>query len=74
MNCVVLRMGDGWDRFRFRAVSGVDMQVTGELLIELIVSLFPLSLKMRTTFCVPDVGQCLAHYFLRVCAIFSFMQ
>ena len=54
MNRVVLRMGGGWDRFR--AVSGVDLQVTGELLIELVVSWFPLSLKMRTTFCVPDVG------------------
>jgi len=54
MNRVVLRMGGGWDRFR--AVSGVDLQVTGELLIELVVSCFPLSLKMRTTFCVPAVG------------------
>lgn len=54
MNRVVLRMGDGRDRFR--AVSGVDLQVTGELLIELVVSCFPLLLKMLTTFCVPDVG------------------
>lgn len=39
MNRVVLRMGGGWDRFR--TVSGVDLQVTGELLIELVVSFFP---------------------------------
>jgi len=72
MNRVVLRMGGGWDRFR--AVSGVDLQVTGELLIELVVSCFPLSLKMRTTFCVPAVGHWLARWLLKVCAIFSFMQ
>ena len=44
-------MGDS-----FRAVSGVDLQVTGGLLIELVVSWFPHSLKMRTTICVPDIG------------------
>jgi len=54
VNRVVLRMGGGWDRFR--TVSGVDLQVTGELLIELVVSFFPFSLKIRTKFCVPDVG------------------
>ena len=54
MNRVILRMGGGWDRFR--TVPGVDLQDTGELLIELVVSWFPLSLKIPTTFCVPDVG------------------
>ena len=39
------------------AASGVDLHVTGEMLIHLVVSWFPLSVKMRTTFCVHDVGQ-----------------
>ena len=66
--------GGRWMGDSFRAVSGVDLQVTGGLLIELVVSWFPHSLKMRTTFCVPDIGHWLAHWLLRVCAIFSFMQ
>jgi hypothetical protein len=47
--------GGRWMGDSFRAASGVDLQVTGGLLIEMVVSWFPQSLKMRT-FCVPDIG------------------